>query len=78
MLCFGGQQLRQAQKQWIYSVKQFEESTLLDSFDMLAPAFDKPQSTVTVRQGLEQAGFIDIQVFRCGHLVGCGKKTSVQ
>jgi hypothetical protein len=56
------------------SQKQLEEWALLDTFDMLAPAFDRPQSISTVTSWFRQAGFNDIQVFHCGHLVGRGSR----
>lgn len=56
------------------SDKQLEEWALLDTFDMLAPAYDNPQSVATVTGWFQQAGFDDVEVFHWGHLVGRGKK----
>ncbi len=56
------------------SQKQLEEWALLDTFDMLAPAYDKPQSVATVTQWFRQAGINDVEVFHWGHLVGRGRK----
>lgn len=51
---------------------QLLEWALLDTFDMLAPAYDQPQTAATVRRWLEQAGLRDIEVLQAGHLVGRG------
>ena len=56
------------------SSKQLEEWALLDTFDMLAPAYDKPQSVSTVTRWFREAGFTDVEVFHWGHLVGRGRK----
>jgi hypothetical protein len=56
------------------SQKQLEEWALLDTFDMLAPAYDNPQSVETVTQWFKQAGFNEVEVFHWGHLVGRGRK----
>lgn len=54
--------------------RQLQEWALLDTFDMLAPAYDNPQSASKVRQWFEQAGLVDIEVGHWGHLVGRGVK----
>lgn len=56
------------------SARQIEEWALLDTFDMLAPAYDNPQSVATVKQWFRQAGFNEVEVFHWGHLVGRGRK----
>ena len=56
------------------SQKQLEEWALLDTFDMLAPTYDNPQSVATVTRWFNQAGFNGVEVFHWGHLVGRGKK----
>lgn len=56
------------------SPKQLEEWALLDTFDMLAPHYDNPQTRSTARQWFEAAGFDDIRVFKEGHLVARGVK----
>jgi SAM-dependent methyltransferase len=53
---------------------QLREWALLDTFDMLAPAYDQPQTPATVRQWLEQAGLRNIEVLTAWHLVGRGTK----
>jgi SAM-dependent methyltransferase/uncharacterized protein YbaR (Trm112 family) len=55
------------------SRQQLEEWALLDTFDMLAPAYDKPQSAAQVREWLTRAGLEDVEVFHSGHLVGRGR-----
>ncbi len=44
--------------------------SLLDTFDMLAPAHDHPQSAATLQRWFEQAGLADIEVTRPGLVVG--------
>ena len=56
------------------SEKQLKEWALLDTFDMLAPTFDNPQTAITVKQWFEDAGLIDVEVGHWSHLVGRGTK----
>lgn len=56
------------------SEKQLAEWALLDTFDMLAPAYDNPQSTGNVRRFFAEANLQDVEVFHWGHLVGRGRK----
>lgn len=56
------------------SERQLKEWALLDTFDMLAPAYDNPQTTEIVGRWLEQAGFADIEVLHAAHLVARGRK----
>ena len=58
------------------SEAQLKEWALLDTFDMLAPEFDSPQSVATVTRWMESAGLTDIAVFHEGHLVGRGRVPS--
>jgi SAM-dependent methyltransferase len=51
---------------------QIEEWAVLDTFDMLSPVFDDPQTPNAVRRWFEEAGLCSIEVFRPGHLVGRG------
>lgn len=53
---------------------QLLEWSVLDTFDMLSPAHDHPQTQATLRTWLEQAGLTDIEVFRQGFVVGRGRK----
>lgn len=54
------------------SESQHLEWSLLDTFDMLAPEYDQPQTPKTVKHWLENAGLEQIEVFRAGHLVARG------
>ena len=54
--------------------RQLREWAILDTFDMLAPAHDNPQTRATVKAWFQQAGLIRIEVFRLGQWVGRGKK----
>lgn len=56
------------------SEKQLKEWALLDTFDMLAPEYDNPQTAAGVRSWLEAAGLLDVEVFHGGHLVARGHK----
>lgn len=56
------------------SEKQLREWALLDTFDMLAPSYDNPQSESTVRKFFEEARLVNIEIAHCGHLVGRGCK----
>src|SRR4030066_219607 len=61
----------------IYSLaeQQLKEWALLDTFDMLAPAYDNPQSVATVKKWFDETKLEDVQVFHWGHLVGRGHKS---
>ena len=52
------------------SEQQLKEWALLDTFDMLAPPYDNPQSAATVQRWFEEAKLLDIEVGHWGHLVG--------
>jgi len=56
--------------------QQLREWALLDTFDMLAPEYDRPQTPGRVRGWLEAAGIVDVEIFHQGHLVGRGRKPS--
>lgn len=53
---------------------QLKEWALLDTFDMLAPTYDNPQSAATVKRWFNQAKLVNVQVGHWGHLVGRGTK----
>ena len=55
--------------------KQLKEWALLDTFDMLAPAYDSPQTAKTARRWFEEAKFVNIQVGHWAHLGARGTKT---
>ncbi len=46
------------------------EWSLLDTFDMLAPAYDQPQRSKTLRAWMHEAGLANIEVFRASALCG--------
>ena len=52
------------------SEKQLEEWALLDTFDWLAPEYDNPQDTNTIRIWLNNASLQNIEVLKVVHLVG--------
>ncbi len=56
------------------SDQQLKEWALLDTFDMLAPTYDNPQSAATVSELFQQAGLTEIEVGHWSHLVGRGTK----
>jgi SAM-dependent methyltransferase len=53
---------------------QLREWAILDTFDMLAPAHDHPQSAATLRQWFGEAALADVDVFRRGLVVGRGRR----
>jgi SAM-dependent methyltransferase len=53
---------------------QILEWAILDTFDMLSPVYDQPQSAATLYSWLKEAGMVDIKVFHPAHLVGQGRK----
>lgn len=58
------------------SKQQLKEWALLDTFDMLAPTYDNPQTMETVQNWFAKANLVDIEVFHEGHLVGRGIKST--
>jgi len=52
--------------------RQQLEWALLDTFDWLSPEFDHPQTRATVQLWLEEAGLVNPEVLKAGHLVGRG------
>ena len=56
------------------SPSQLRQWAVLDTFDMLAPAHDSPQSAATLRAWFTLAGLRDVEVFRAGHVVGRGTR----
>lgn len=54
-----------------------EEWSILDTFDMLSPAHDHPQTLSTVRRWFEDAGFMDAVVERGPNgIIGRGRRPS--
>lgn len=58
------------------SEQQLQEWAFLDTFDMLAPAYDSPQTAETASRWFREAGFNDVEVLHAGHLVARGRKPS--
>lgn len=56
------------------SPQQVKEWAVLDTYDMLAPAHDHPQSVATVRRWFNEAGLSNVWVERMGFVVGRGSK----
>ncbi len=56
------------------SSEQLKDWAVLDTFDMLAPAFDQPQAADTLRGWFTEAGLEDVEVFRSGFLVARGRR----
>jgi SAM-dependent methyltransferase len=56
------------------SDKQLEEWALLDTFDMLGPQYDSPQTKKTIYNWMSDAGMYDIQIFHETLLVSRGIK----
>jgi SAM-dependent methyltransferase len=54
------------------SSQQLLEWALLDTFDMLCPAYDNPQTPGTIRRWCTVAGLVDIEILHVGHLVSRG------
>lgn len=53
---------------------QIKEWCIMETFDMLAPAHDHPQSEQTLKSWLKRSNLKDIEVIRLGHIVGRGTK----
>jgi SAM-dependent methyltransferase len=53
---------------------QLKEWAVLDTFDMLAPAHDHPQTVATLRAWFEEERLADIDVVRSGLVVGRGRR----
>lgn len=54
--------------------RQLNEWALLDTFDMLSPQYDSPQSASTIRNWMAKAGLEEIDVFQANLLVVRGVK----
>jgi SAM-dependent methyltransferase len=57
------------------SREQLQEWAVLDTYDMLAPRYDQPQTAETLHQWFADAGMTSIEVFRSGHLIGRANKS---
>lgn len=54
--------------------QQIKEWAVLDTYDMLSPAHDHPQSVATVRKWFNEAGLSNVWVERMGFVVGRGTR----
>jgi SAM-dependent methyltransferase len=50
--------------------RQLREWSVLDTYDMLSPAYDSPQTAPTLRQWFGEAGMEKVEVFRKGFIIG--------
>ena len=53
---------------------QLKEWAVLDTFDMLAPAHDHPQTVETLQEWFQEAQFREVEIFRRGLVVGRGRQ----
>ena len=53
---------------------QLKEWALLDTFDMLAPTYDNPQTRSTAAAWMRETGMEDVEVLHASHLVARGTK----
>jgi SAM-dependent methyltransferase len=56
------------------NAQQLRDWAILDTFDWLSPAYDKPERPDVLRSWLVEAGLEDIHVAKIAHLVGRGRK----
>jgi SAM-dependent methyltransferase len=56
--------------------RQLKEWALLDTFDMLAPEYDQPQTPRALHRWTHEAGLEEIEVGKFGHLVARGRKAA--
>jgi SAM-dependent methyltransferase len=56
------------------SPSQLKQWAVLDTFDMLAPRYDQPQTPATLEAWFRQARYDDIQVYRDGLVIGRGRR----
>jgi 2-polyprenyl-3-methyl-5-hydroxy-6-metoxy-1,4-benzoquinol methylase len=50
-----------------FTEEQLVEYSILDTFDMLAPEYDQPQTMATMRSWCSQAGLVDVDIQRGGN-----------
>jgi hypothetical protein len=53
---------------------QIREWALLDTFDMLSPSYDTPQTESTIKKWMEEEGFENIELLHATLLVARGIK----
>jgi hypothetical protein len=56
------------------SSKQLDEWALLDTFDMLGPKYDYPQTKNTLVMWMKKAGFVNVEALHATLLVVRGRK----
>ena len=56
------------------SKDQLKEWALLDTFDMLAPAYDNPQSPKTIQKWMKEEGLTNIEILHANLLAIRGIK----
>lgn len=56
------------------SAEQLKEWAILDTFDMLSPRYDNPQTEQTLERWFKGVGLQNIRIFRRGVVVGRGEK----
>lgn len=54
--------------------RQLREWAVLDTFDMLSPEYDRPQTPRTLHRWTHEAGLREIEIGKFGHLVARGRK----
>jgi len=54
--------------------RQLREWAVLDTFDMLSPTYDQPQTPRTLHRWTHEAGLQEIEIDKFGHLVARGRK----
>ncbi|MBM4300093.1 MAG: methyltransferase domain-containing protein [Deltaproteobacteria bacterium] len=59
---------------WPLTPQQIREWAILDTYDMLAPVYDQPQSAATLLSWFMEAGLSNVEIFRHGVLIGRGVK----
>ena len=53
---------------------QLKEWAVLDTFDMLAPAHDHPQTVETLQEWFQEAQLREVEIFRRGLVIGRGRR----
>jgi SAM-dependent methyltransferase len=56
--------------------RQLKEWAVLDTFDMLSPEYDQPQTPRALHRWTHEAGLQEIEVGKFGHLVARGRKAA--
>lgn len=56
------------------SPAQIRQWAVLDTFDMLAPRFDQPQTPETLEAWFREAGYEAVEVYRQGLVIGRGRR----